>query len=277
MNLLRFSITAILAAFSLNGWCWNAVGHKLVAQIAYHHLTPEAKKKCNQYNHSLDPIYKPASLVNAAPWMDGLRYMHQLWLKEFHYIDIPYSSDGTQVNDPNPTNAVTAIESAKKILADKTSSDFDKGFNLRILLHVVGDLHQPLHAVSQYSARHPHGDMGGNLVVLSSNSVGNNLHSYWDNGGGLFSGAFTTKRINSKARQIEQHWPCDTASMSLDQKIWSEESHQLALSKVYQIKEGSKPDKNYQLMTKEISEKRVAQAGCRLAALLNTLVAQHPS
>lgn len=271
--MVRFYGMLLFALVSGSAWCWNAVGHKLVAQIAYHHLTPEVKARCNRYNHSLDQIYKSSSFVNAAPWMDGLRYMNELWLKKFHYIDIPYSVDGTEVSQPNAENALTAIANAKKVLQDNKSSDFNKGFNLRILLHVVGDIHQPLHAISEYSSRHPHGDFGGNLHFLGKNSVGKNLHSYWDNGGGLLHwGKYTNKRINAKARQIEQNWPCNVEEASLEEQIWSEESHNLALSKAYLAKEGQSPSKEYQLMVKDMSEKRIAQAGCRLAALLNKTV-----
>lgn len=268
--MLRFVVTLLLALIYSGAWCWNAVGHRLVAQIAYHHLTPEAKALCNRYNRSLNTIYKASSFVNAAPWMDGLRYRDEVWLKQFHYIDIPYSLDGTEVSQPDKANALTAIANARKVLQDKKSTDFDKGFSLRILLHVVGDIHQPLHAISEYSVQHPHGDLGGNLHVLGKNSVGNNLHSYWDNGGGLLnSGKYTNKRIATKARQIEQHWPCNLQGAVLDQKVWSDESHALALAKAYLAKEGESPSKDYQNMVKETAEKRIAQAGCRLAALLN--------
>ncbi|KTC96567.1 S1/P1 nuclease [Legionella erythra] len=264
-----------MAALAAAGtaYSWNATGHRLVAQIAYHHLNKEARSQYVRYNHGLDSVFKSQSLVNAAPWMDGLRYMNDLWLQPMHYIDIPYSVDGTELIQPDEVNAVYAIEKAKKVLKDPKASLFNKGFSLRILLHVVGDIHQPLHAISQFSVQHPKGDMGGNLVMLGDNPVGPNLHSYWDNGGGFLKTArLNTKQLNAKAWKIEQRWPCHVNNMTLDAKAWSQESYQLAIAKAYQIKNGEKPSNEYQDMVKVTAEQRIALAGCRLAALLNDLM-----
>jgi hypothetical protein len=247
------------------------LGHRLVAQIAYDHLTKEAKKRCNYYNHALDKFYRPQNLINSAAWLDSLRGPNERELQKKHYINFPFTFDGTKLIPPNIINAVSAIKEAEADL-HSDSDNFSKGFSLRILLHVVADLHQPLHAASQYSVTHPQGDKGGNLVRLAKNPLARNLHQYWDKGGGfLTTKPYTNKQLKRRALTIEKKWPCELASMNLNPEVWANESHRLAVEKAYLIKAGQKPDKKYQYMVKRITEERLALAACRLAAILNKI------
>ncbi|MGQ3887787.1 S1/P1 nuclease [Legionella sp. CNM-1927-20] len=256
---------------SLSAEAWNSVGHRIVAQIAYDQLTPQAKQIYNSYNHALDEVYGPRSLVSAAPWLDRLRYRNELWLQPIHYIDIPYSIDNTPVIEPDKINAVSAINEAISILKSETASNYDKGFSLRILLHVIGDIHQPMHAVSLFSKSYPKGDQGGNLITLAPNPVASNLHAYWDNGGGYLKTHYSYQSIVKKAHSLEKRWPCDANSDLLNPSQWAEESHQLAVELAYLLKNGDKPSKAYQHAVKTTVKQRLATAGCRLGNLLNKL------
>ncbi|CEK10612.1 S1/P1 nuclease [Legionella hackeliae] len=273
--MMKRAFLAVVLGLSLigNSYSWNSLGHRLVAQIAYHHLNPHTRQILNQYNHALDKAYRPQSLVNSAVWLDSLRYQNELWLGPKHYIDIPFSFDGTELIEPDHINAVTAINSAKRLMQNSAINDFEKGFTLRILLHVVGDIHQPLHAANQFSAKHPKGDLGGNLFPLKNNSVATNLHAYWDKGGGWLNTRkhYSAAQLSKKARIIEKHWPCRLREMNLDPQVWAQESHELAVQKAYQIQYGQQPTKLYQQLVKAAAEQRIAIAGCRLAALLNQI------
>lgn len=267
--LLSLLILALVS--SAKSYGWSSLGHRLVAQIAYDHLSKEAKKRCNYYNHALDKFYRPQSLVNSAAWLDSLRGPNERELAKKHYINLPFTFDGTKLIPANNINVLSAINEAEADLHSE-SNDLSKGFSLRILLHAVADLHQPLHAASQFSEAHPQGDMGGNLVRLAKNPLARNLHQYWDKGGGfLTTKTYTNTQLKRRALTIEKHWPCKLASMNLNPKIWAIESHQLAIKKAYLIKTGQKPDKKYQSMVKGITEERLALAGCRLAAILNKI------
>ena len=205
---VRHVAVLFLVALLSKGYAWNITGHRLVGQIAYDHLTKQTKQRASLYNHALDKIYRPQSFVNAAAWLDSVYDPNNLWLREIHYISLPFSLDGTALVGPKKRNAVTALEQAKTILGSKESSDFTKGFYLRILLHVVGDIHQPLHAVNQFSKTYPLGDKGGNLVQLGKNSVAANLHAYWDRGGGFLvkSQRYTNAQLRKLASRIERKW-----------------------------------------------------------------------
>lgn len=268
----HFYVTAMLL-LSAHGYCWNALGHQLVGQIAYDNLSDHAREVFSRLNHKMDTVYKPQSLVEAAAWMDTLSYKNERWLQYMHYIDIPYSVDGSRLMEPDKKNAVSAIKKAKEVLLSKDENAFNKAFSLRILLHVTGDIHQPMHAVSQFSTVYPAGDLGGNLFPLAKNPIGKNLHAYWDKGGGLLTGShrYSSRQIRSKALRIEKRFPCEASYQTQDPLKWSQESYRIAVTKAYAIKKGSKPGEKYQRMVKKISEQRIAMAGCRLAFLLNDL------
>lgn len=270
----RFIIATVFFLSAYPCLAWNALGHRLIGQIAYDHLNNSVKTRVDSYNQALTPVYRQQTFVNAAPWMDTLRYVNDVWMKTFHYIDIPFSNDGTALIQPEDANAVTAIINAEAVLRDPKATDFNKGFSERLLLHVIGDLHQPLHAADEFSQAHPNGDRGGNSFYLGKNSVGSNLHAYWDNGGGFLvsKGDVDDEELRIMAKNIEEKWPCDLTAMSNNAKAWSLESFQIAVDKAYSIKPYQQPDQNYQMMVQDMVQQRIALAGCRIAKVLNDLV-----
>jgi hypothetical protein len=263
--------------FSVSSVClaWNSVGHRLVAQIAYDNLKPEVKRYVNRLNHALDVVYKPQSFVNAASWMDQLKSQGIFTYDPWHYIDIPFSEDDSALPLIDTVNAAWVIEQSLSVLTGKNSSSFDKGFHLRVLTHVVGDLHQPLHAAEKISAKYPDGDKGGNLFYLKPSQEGNNLHAYWDNGAGLFNAKntrYTNQKIRQMALQIQKQYP--RKSMALggeDIAKWAKQSHKLAKKQAYKIEENSKPSSAYRNKAREAAKQQIALAGYRLAYLLNNL------
>lgn len=269
-----FGALIVFIGVQSNLLAWNAVGHRVVAQIAYDELTPHAKSTFDRYNHALDKIYKPQSFVNAAVWLDTLRYQSIAWFATMHYIDIAFSEDGTPLPATDAINAVWAIDNAKAVLANKYATSFDKGIAFRILIHVVGDLHQPLHAATRVSRALPGGDRGGNLFPLQANPVAKNLHAYWDKGAGFL----TVKKNNHALKiativaQLEHQWPCATLELDMNPSTWAKESNTLAVLNVYKpLMDGASIDKAYQRAAKKIAAKRIAWAGCRLGTLLNQL------
>lgn len=274
-NLMVIAITlGYMLLTTSNAYTWNALGHKLIAQIAYHHIKPQIKKKLEEYNGALNKQYDKRSFVTAAPWLDTLRSANDKELLSLHYINLPFSKDGTLLTPPNPKNIITGINDAWLCLTNEKSSIEDKGFSFRVLIHLIGDIHQPMHAVSEFSKKFPTGDKGGNLVYLKSNPIASNLHAYWDNGGGFLKPAkrYSSATLNKKSYQIEQYYPCDFNEVTLDPVLWANESHKIALNDAYQLQRDQKPSKSYQQKVKKISEQRITLAGCRLASLFNTLV-----
>lgn len=238
----------------------------MIAQIAYDHLTPQAKRYYTHLNQALNqqPHY---SLVAAAVWMDTLFDPHYLAFKPMHYIDIPESIDGTAVPKSAAMNAVVAVQQATETLQDSAATIEEQAIALRIILHVVGDIHQPLHTITRVSRSHPKGDRGGNDFRLGKNKVGNNLHRYWDKGGGFLTPKMSSADVRRWARVLQTKWACPPPDFEIQH--WVQASHMLALQHAYALEEGSTPSDDYQQMTQLDTQHQLVFAGCRLGLLLN--------
>ncbi|KTD11165.1 3'-nucleotidase/nuclease [Legionella gratiana] len=265
-------IYALVCCFwVLHCYAWNAAGHKVVAQIAYDNLSPKAKTMCHKYLRSRTHNTPNSSFVSSSTWMDEIRFREVYWYDVMHYIDIPFSIDEISLPPIESTNAVWAIKQAMHVFSSKRTNPSEKRLALRMLIHIIGDIHQPLHAVTRVSAELPKGDLGGNLFPLGLNPVGNNLHKYWDNGAGFFLGKYDAKQVKKTARDLEQKLPCSGISTQVEPKKWAKMSHKLALKNVYQLNPKESPSEHYQTNAQMLVQKQVVYAGCRLAAVLNKL------
>lgn len=270
----RFNTLALvffLAFSATSSWAWNALGHRVIAQIAYDQLTPKAKRLFNYYNHALDVVYKPQSFVNAATWLDTLRYKDIAWFDSMHYIDLPINADEKNFAVQR-VNALWAIEKANKLIQNPYATAFDKGLAFRILIHVVGDIHQPLHTATRTTGDMPEGDKGGNLVVIHD-ATAKNLHAYWDRGAGFLYSKQAVKPTQIKiiAHQLESNYPCVNFS-SGTAADWVKESHQLAMTVVYKpLGDNHTITEQYQLNAQKTVSMQLAKSGCRLGGLLNAL------
>lgn len=273
-NRLTFKLicAGLIFFLSTNIYAWNAFGHFLIAQIAYDQLTPAERALFQQDNQGLSLYDKQEDLIQSSIWLDKLRMVkwnHRVKpLNKLHYIGLPYSPNHIVHSRVSKMNAVMAVKMAKNILSDSNSDRLDRAISVRILWHVVGDIHQPMHCIKYINANYPRGDKGGNLYRLGPNLLSKNLHAYWDIGGGALVRHEKSLRQDAKhtARMLEKRWPCQK-SMDLDPKNWAQESYQLAAQVAYQIPEYSIPSEQYHKKTQSISEERIALAGCRLAAI----------
>lgn len=265
---MKNSLLALaLLACTFMAHAWNAVGHKLIAQIAFNNLTPEAKHFCTTI-FNIEPSALENYFINGSVWLDVIRKNHQHKYDDWHYVDIPFTLDKSKLPSIYNGKIVWAIKSAQLVLSSKEETSERKAFFLKVLIHLVGDIHQPLHTTTKISRNKPKGDFGGTLYWLHKTREGKNLHQYWDNGGGLL----LTKKpvyIPLLARYLEYKWPCSVSNYALTPEDWLLESHQYAINQVYILKNHKKPTRKYQQETKIRSEQQIAYAGCRLAYLLN--------
>ena len=191
--------------------------------------------------------------------------MHKYW----HFIDQPFSQDGTVIAPVPTPNVQTQIDAFRSVLAS-TSPDALKSYDLAWLLHLVGDVHQPLHCVSRFGKTQKAGDNGGNSVKVCNPQCGGKLHAFWDDA--LGTGKSPTaaikvgKSLNAAAAKL---------AATMETAAWVEESFQAAQAKVYQkpIGAGAGPfpiTLAYRKNAGALAQKRVALAGARLANLLNS-------
>src|SRR5262249_21073784 len=155
---------------------FNAEGHHIIALIMEQDLThqfPQTMKKVNK-------ILKNGgrTLLAAATFPDDIRATHPE-TKQFHFVDMPFQAGGP-VNPPLPhtPHVISKIADFSVALKQVNATAQQRVDALSWLIHLFGDIHQPLHCIERISELHPGGDRGGNSFQLKGQA--HNLHSLWD-------------------------------------------------------------------------------------------------
>lgn len=265
---------------------WSAPAHKIIATIAYQRLNPQAKKAVDDLTQVM---FRSRSAYHrflmAAIWPDVIRYDRVHTYDNWHFINYPYSIDGTPGRPINPENVAWAVQQSLQVLTNPKENTEKKALYLNFLLHFAGDAHQPLHCITLYSRDFPHGDAGGNLFfirlpgfymhVSRNNQI--SLHQFWDAAGELFRHGrhrLRNSQIKEAAEQITQRYPesyFGEQATNQNPVVWTQESYDLAKNAAYNITAGAAPDENYVKMVQTSSQKQWALAGYRLAKMLNTI------
>lgn len=299
LHFSALSLSALLiagGAFSASGW--GDGGHMMVAKIAYDRLNPKAKAEADRL---LQLRIAPASItekslsfIDASHWPDDIKPLSAYsYTAEYHYVDQPFTQDGTALpaDLPKEENALKAMDGFLAALQNGT--DEQKAEALRWIIHLTGDLHQPLHCATRVSAKLPEGDRGGNdLSVSVKDASGHSrsikLHSFWDEGletfpkmGAHFQPPSDDQVIAAAAALVTKYPATDSGWMAgspRDFDAWAKQGFDLASTQVYA---GLKPHKavsqEYFDRCTPIAERQVAWAGYRLAQLLNDVWPENPS
>jgi len=291
MNTVKYLLAFVFVLLSVTSlFAWSPTGHMVVDQIAKERLTVNAQARCSELIALKVPPEKvklgksmvvvaprTGSFLTAGCWADDVRSDAD---REVHYIDIAFSADGTTPQvAPASKNIVRMLEDCVAVLRNPRASKTDRAVKLRYLLHLAGDIHQPLHAASRCTDEQPGGDRGGNDFPIVGAA---NLHSYWDGGVGLLKTTIARPltadgmaKITALAAQCTAAYPVAQASAALAEKDfmkWAQESHALAKSTAYSdLEQHDTPSADYITRGKDAVRQRVALAGYRLADLLNEL------
>lgn len=146
---------------------WGKNGHRATGKIAEKHLTRRAKK-------NIDKLLKGQSLAFVSTYADEIksdRSFNKYY--SWHYVNMDLDQSYQEAEKNPQGDLVTGIAECIKVLKDEKSTDDDKAFHLKLLVHFIGDLHQPMH-IGQKE------DKGGNTVQVQWFGSGTNLHSVWD-------------------------------------------------------------------------------------------------
>jgi len=267
---------------------WGDNGHMTVAQIAFNNLTPQKRERAAELAALVAFEDNEYEFVTAACWMDDIRDAPMFEpLKDWHFITQRFIVPANSLPDAPPPiiNAASVIDwLVDHLRHGEKDPDLKKAFYLAELIHLTGDIHQPLHGTTRFTPDMPDGDRGGNLFLLSEDAPRANLHSYWDAGGMLFGNRNVRrplsdsgrKSIEKFARDITQVHPKSSMTAAVNQHNpmeWAKESFKLGKDVVYVgVKEGTIPDDTYQKKVQETARRRVALAGYRLAAILNEVL-----
>ena len=252
---MKHIIVLLIAAICLfttpqKSYAWGRQGHSLVVEIAFHYMDSTTQKKVAKFLNGM-------TIEDAGSWMDNVRSDHAYdYLKPDHYINIEKGEVYTADNKDNIVNELNKVIS--ELNKSETLTDANIQTDLLILMHLIGDLHQPLH--DGYGS-----DKGGNTDQVSFMNKGTNIHAVWD------SEIINYKNVAiNDCIQFNNYTPKELAALDkLDIVEWMNESRSL-LDKVYDYK-GNKIDEAYINADVSIIEKQLLIAGLRLADILEHL------
>jgi hypothetical protein len=233
---------------------WGKTGHHIVAEIAKAHLEPGVLDSVQKYLGDM-------SFEDAATWMDDVRKDTSYnYMKPWHYVNV--EKDKTYVyNQEDPKASDNVIERIKIAIGElntrNTSHRNKTNFNLKLLFHLIGDLHQPLHA--GYGV-----DKGGNDIRVKFLDKNANLHWVWDSEI-IDAKKITFETVEAKYKKLSKKQL--KKIQEIDVVKWMQESRAY-LPKVYKFKDG-KLDQKYTDKNAPIIEDQLLKGGLRLAAVLN--------
>ena len=319
---LKWAVLSVAAAVTTTlvrpAFGWDDFGHLQVTAEAYEHLKPDSKHRAAELVR-LNPRYSEwtkgvaasqrdrVAFILAATWADAIKsdpeytdkndqqslpaaaqnhgYTDKLRHRYWHFVDQPFSPDHTPMLAALAPNAQTQIEAFRATIAYGEAEDALKSYDLVWLLHLVGDLHQPLHCVSRYDAAAPSGDRGGNSVRITGASLPtvcddakyckappNELHAFFDD---ITGEGNRLDRVTAAVKMLPK--VKDSLATNIDVAAWLKEGLESAETAVYvsPIGVGDGPftiDASYERAALALARHRIALAGLRLAQLLDDVL-----
>ncbi len=242
-------------------WAWGRLGHRVISRLAEKNLTPAAKA-------AIAELLEPGeSLADASLWADENRRRLPK-TAPWHYVDVPLDNPGydSKYSGEKIGCVVVKINEFRLLVKDKSKSIEDRRFALRFLIHCLEDMHQPCHVGDNH-------DKGGNQTQVRFFDRGSNMHRLWDSD------------MIERTSKDEDYWLKDLATLDSPEarqeamkgavEDWATESL-FAAREAYQdprtgkrITSGTKLGDEYQEKNLAVVRQRLAQAGTRLAWVLN--------
>ena len=309
----RFPLLTFLASVALGlFWqppvasAWNSTGHMIIASLAWDQLSADARAHCVKVfqEHPAMAQWKQTFpqdepeldfgrylLMRASTWPDDIRksgspYDHFPW----HYIDYPLEMPGCPLK-PAPANTediLYGLDRSQKTVIDPAASAAERAAALSWIVHLVGDIQQPLHCVTLVNDTYPapEGDRGGNLFFISLAGNPINLHSVWDS---LAGSMMDSQELILRAKELALKFPraaLPELAQARDPLAWSLEGRALAIDAVYRrgaLPGGREPSAllpplpaGYMSASRALADRRMAIGGYRLADMLQKLAAKFP-
>jgi hypothetical protein len=261
MTLVRAGLLTVLFAVTplSEAASWGASGHSIIAEIAQRRLRPQAVRKIREL------LGGDVSLASVASWADQLALLRPN-TANWHFVNIPYDAVNYDPardckDTPRGDCVINAIARARALLADRTASRWQRAEALMFLVHLIGDVHQPLHAADR-------NDAGGSQVGVTFFDRPMSLHAVWDYG-------IIEKRTfdwGEYVRYLEQCWlrGKDINALQRGRPVdWAVEAHRAAVDVAYVLPEDLNLSLAYYQNSLPIVDRQLALAGIRLARVLN--------
>jgi hypothetical protein len=258
------ALVALLAALAVTlpspALAWGKTGHRVVAQIADARLTPRTRQ-------AVKSILGVETLAEAANWPDTMKSdPSPFWQRQaspWHYVTVPAGKTYADVGAPPEGDAVTALTRFSATLRDPRTALAERQAALRFVVHIVGDLHQPLHTGNGT-------DRGGNDRKVTFFGRATNLHTVWDSALVDDEQLSFTELSTWLAARVTPAAARDWAST--DPRVWIAESAALR-DRIYPAAGQDTLSYAYVYENTPRMELQLERGGVRLAAYLNQLFA----
>ena len=265
----------------------------IVSRIAFEEIKKKDPVLLSKIQKEIDTLKQYSkedkySFVESAVWADDNKGIAWGAFDEWHFVNTAVTTpDFTGEVPIEKMNVTWSIYEMKKTLNNKNKPSFDSNLALsfawRYLIHLVGDIHQPLHAATLFSKQFPTGDRGGNSFKVNYPGPKkiDNLHKLWD--------ACVDQYDSVAAPASEKEWQILTDAVNeitsafprssveqrvkiLDERKWAQESFDLSKNVVYSgINSGDTPSKEYIERGRKAINEQLAVAGYRLADIMMSL------
>ena len=249
----KFTILCTLLLIFNNAFSWGPTGHRVTGHIAEKQLNKKARRE-------IDRILEGQSLAMASTWMDEIRSDSSYdFASDWHWVTIP---DGMTYEQTEKNKKGDVIQTIERIIAELKSRKLtprQEADNLRMLIHLVGDIHQPLHVGRG-------NDRGGNNVKIMWFRADSNLHRVWDSDmidDTKLSYTELAQSLDEPTSLQLQQWKNSTV------RDWANESVRLR-DDVYRYK-NEKLGYEYAYKNFHHVRHRLLQAGVRLGLILNEI------
>ena len=293
---MRLIILIFLLTFATWGY-WD-IPHMLIALLAEQQLKKENPAIFAKVLNDLKPLRKyfeenEDTMVEAAVMADFVKNSHFGFLESTHFFDLPYFYKTEKERKVNISFKMTSlsfvkntIDIFKKTNVEKTMKpDFVRSISVRWLIHVVGDIHQPLHSGTLVSSKLfggkiVDGDWGGvKIPITTTKDPIKNLHALWDAAGLEYTSKFSLP-LNPKDRKVLENLALDAKQRfpkeflgekcgELNPEIWVNEGTEIVKNFVYQnVELTPQITGDYLYTVKKTGDRLIVLAGCRLANLL---------
>jgi len=259
MKKIQVVLIATLLLFTLSAHApakrfWGQIGHRTIGHIADGMLSKKAQKNVQR-------VLGGETLAEVSTWMDEIRSDKAYdYASPWHYCTIPDGMTYETAPTQEGGDVVWAIEKITKELKAGGLSPEEEAKNLKFLVHLVGDIHQPLHVGNG-------NDRGGNDVKVEWFNDKTNLHSVWDSkmiDGKQFSYTEFADWVNNASKEQIKQWQAATV------RDWAMESMSYR-EQIYAIPENNRLSYKYAYDNFDVVKLRVLQAGVRLARVVNEI------
>ena len=253
-KLLLFSLSFLLVA-ATNAPDWAKTGHRATGAIAQKYLTKTADRKVRELldGHSLAFVSNYADEIKS----DKAYWKYSAW----HYVNFPFGAKYETSPKSERGDIIMAIDSCVTVLKNPKSTRADKVFYLKLLVHFIGDLHQPLHIGLA-------DDKGGNTFQVRWFDKGTNLHHVWDEDLIEFYNMSYTELSENTDELTEEQLKEIQSGTVLD---WMYESRAICEDIYKNTKVGEKLRYGYPYRYMNTVRSQLQKGGIRLATLLNDI------